>query len=1350
MLFSIGIFLLLKINFLLNYWINIHLFFEKFETLGLIVFLVLGLFVILIYNFLKIKNSLKNKFVEINSEINTQNKEYQLYLLFVGLIIIIIEISFNIFNIRNKNLLFINFGIGLLFLIIYFLSEKSNYILKKIRKIFITLFIFYFVFITHNLILYNEKDIIPLISYIVSFYFSYSIMKPIRLYWIFVVAVAISLFTFLVYNLLPIETTIILFNFCLLTLILNYIRHISLLNTTQKLRFTNEIVNKGNILTIATNLKGELSFCSETIESILGYHSEQVLGMGFWKLTEDKEFIGKKYHDNYVNNRLYVRKLKCKNGEFKYIQWKDTKFTDDLFIGIGQDITEQELAKDQFKNLVQSANDIIFETDKHGNFTFINEFAEQTLGYNLEEIKNKHFSEFIRKDHIQKVLDFFENTDHKKTNLETIEIPVLKKNNEEFWVSQKVIAKKDISNKIIGFSAISRDISIFKNLEKEKLVRQEKNHKYNELLKSFTEKSYSNYQNFDSILSVILEKTTKTIGINRVSYWKYFPDKIKCEKLYDLNKDKFEKGYVLTKKYHPNYFKKLENDLQIVSSDVFNDSIDIELTDNYFPKNKIFSVINNPIYIDGKLKGIICFASTDEIKIWDNDDISFTKSIADLIVIAIETQKRHNSEKKLTYKSELLAALSLCTEKFLICKNTEEIFNEVLIIMGRATKSGCSFYYENDSKTNLLSQKNRWFSDNDFLSDVNENLQNLNHDYFEELLTPLLNNKYYSANTNQIRNNSLKSKLEKIKIVSLLILPIFVKNKFHGFMGFQDLENSRKWTEDEINIIQNLAMNVSLTIEKINNENSIYESEERFRLLANNIPGTIYLSKYDALYTKVYLNDEIEKLTGFPKSDFLDNTISFIDLIVEEDRENVLQKHAKLLLKRKPIHSIYRIRNKKNQIVWVEEFGEPIIKNNEITFIEGIFLDITNRKTTETAIKEKEIAELASKSKSEFLANMSHEIRTPLNGIIGFTDLLMNTKLEDFQKEYMNTINQSAKSLMDVISNILDFSKIESGKLELSLEKYNIKKLANQVIELIKYESKTKKIDLILNIKEDVPTFIWTDYIRLKQILINLLSNAVKFTHEGKIELKIESIKKENTKAILRFSVTDTGIGIKKNNQEKIFEAFLQEDRSTTKKFGGTGLGLSISNQLLGLANSHLQLESELGVGSRFYFDIKVKYSNEKEKQTFKIKNNIQDPESIESNVFFIDEKIKILIVEDNKINMFLIKTLIYKIIPNCIIFEATDGKEAIEQYKKVSPAMVLMDIQMPIMNGYEASKEIRKLEVLNNIPIIAITAGTVIGEKEKCLEAGMNDYIPKPIVKDDLEKIILKWVKTTTSMSNK
>ena len=359
----------------------------------------------------------------------------------------------------------------------------------------------------------------------------------------------------------------------------------------------------------------------------------------------------------------------------------------------------------------------------------------------------------------------------------------------------------------------------------------------------------------------------------------------------------------------------------------------------------------------------------------------------------------------------------------------------------------------------------------------------------------------------------------------------------------------------------------------------------------------------------------------------------------------------------------------------------------------------------------------------------------------------MNTKLEDFQKQYMNTINQSANSLMEVISDILDFSKIESGKLELHIEEYNIIDLCNQVIELIKYETETKDIKLILTINEEVPKFLLIDYIRIKQILINLLSNALKFTEKGTIELNVSSIETKNNSCKLRFYVKDTGIGIKKINQEKIFEAFSQEDSSMTKKFGGTGLGLTISNQLLNLMSSRLQLESEFGKGSTFFFDIVFKISkNTKATKNKKISIPTQIQE-ISSNPKFENEQLKVLIIEDNKINMLLAKTLIKQIIPNSSIYEAFDGQEGVEKYKEISPDIIFMDIQMPIMNGYEATREIRKLENSSiSIPIIALTAGTILGEKEKCLEAGMNDYASKPFVKDTIEKIIFKWIKSNSN----
>jgi CheY-like chemotaxis protein/nitrogen-specific signal transduction histidine kinase len=402
-------------------------------------------------------------------------------------------------------------------------------------------------------------------------------------------------------------------------------------------------------------------------------------------------------------------------------------------------------------------------------------------------------------------------------------------------------------------------------------------------------------------------------------------------------------------------------------------------------------------------------------------------------------------------------------------------------------------------------------------------------------------------------------------------------------------------------------------------------------------------------------------------------------------------------------------------------------------------IDITEKKNNETILKEKEIAEAANKAKSEFLANMSHEIRTPLNGIIGYTDLLMNSKLEAFQKQYMNTINQSANILMEVVNDILDFSKIESGKLELNVEKHCIADLVNQIKELINYQANSKNLEINYTINGDVPKYIWVDYIRLKQILINLLTNAIKFTDNGKIDLTISTLKAEKNQTLLRFSVKDTGIGIRKSNQKKIFHAFSQEDSSTTKKFGGTGLGLAISNQLLALMGSTLQIESQYNIGSTFFFDVQLRSSN-KERKAAPLKEHNSTTQE-DKKIVLKNEQPKILIVEDNKINMLLTKTLLKQIIPKSTIYESIDGEKAIVKAIETNPDIIFMDIQMPLVNGYEATKQIRELGLSKDTLIIALTAGTVVGEKEKCIEAGMDDYLSKPIVKKTLKGILEKWL---------
>lgn len=1593
---------------------------------------------LLLYIIYRITKKYNSEFVKNYSVTENNIEQFRLYLIYFGIQLPLIEFIAELYQVRLVYAFNLNLIIGTIFIILYFLTIKPTFLRELLPKIFFVFFISYFIFKLYYLY-QNPYQYIYIVELVILIFFSFNLFKKIAYYWVFITSVLLVLYFYYVENIIPIELLVVLFNAITTISLINYARHLSFLNTNDKYLFTNEIVNKGNMLTIATNKKGELTFCSESIIEILGYNSKEVLGMGFWKLTEDPEFIGIDYHIEYVDDRLHTRKLKCKNGEYKYIQWKDKKFSDDLIIGIGQDVTEQIVAQNQYKNLIETATDMIFELDKKGHFQYINSYTSQLLGYSIDEITSKHFSDFVRDDYKKNVINFYRNIDDSIENFQTLIFPILNTKKETIWVSQRVSINRSETNKIIGFSVIARDITELKTIEIKNQKRDEKIKKYNEKLKILTAKSNTNVEDFNEILKNILKQSSQTIDVNRVSFWEYLPNKMICKNLYELTNDRFEKNFVLEEKHYPKYFKALENDNQIVANDITENITTAELSNGYGTKNNIKSLLDTPIFINGKLSGIVSFETNTKFKEWDNEDISFARSISDLIALTIESNMRLEAEKNLAYKSEILTVITKNTEKFLLNKNEDEIFKGILNEIAKVIKVDNLSYFEKNNKNNSFNQKYRWLASIKDFAKPYDQLQNLSANQFSFLIEKSINNQSYHNIVKKIEDNASREFLESLEIKSILFLPIIVKEKvygflvfddstkervwsideitilktlaknisstierninesiileseekfrlladnipgtiylsnndanfskvylnnhienltgyskidflenkisyhslihpddkkqydldlknslknrnpFHltyriykknndiawieefgdaiynndsisyiegiflditekkvseqklayksellsamslstekflmikdsidvfketfpiigkvtnadhlyyyeynstsqlfrqkykwgkenielqitplryftkedffeiideikyrkpfntltrnlgnsvlgnlleanyiksilifplyikedfiGFIGLDDCEIEREWTEDEINILHTLSSNIAATLERIFNETTIYESEQKFKLIANNIPGTVYLSIFDETSSKVYLSDKIEALTGYTKTEFIDHKLSFLSLIHPDERDTIVTQQKKDLKGGKLIHSTYRIKRKSGEYIWIEEFGEAVLKNNNIEYIGGLYFDITNQKESEDAIKAKEYAESANKAKSEFLANMSHEIRTPLNGIIGFTDLLMNTKLEEIQKKYMSTVNQSAHLLMEVISNILDFSKIESGKLELSNEKCNIIELAHQVKELIQYEANFKQINLILNIDNQVPNYILGDYIRIKQILINLLSNALKFTEKGNIEFSILTLKKNNTKAFLRFSVKDTGIGIKKNNQEKIFDAFSQEDSSTTKKFGGTGLGLSISNQLLGLMNSRLQLESTYGKGSEFFFEIEFELANDIEIN----ENTLPVIEKLinYSNIDFKIQNLTILVAEDNKINMLLAKTLIKQIVPNCNIIEAADGIEAVEKFKEFNFDIIFMDVQMPNMNGYEATQKIRALQT-KHIPIIALTAGTVIGEREKCLEFGMDDYASKPIVKSTLEQLISNWV---------
>ncbi|WP_425421891.1 response regulator [Phaeodactylibacter xiamenensis] len=573
---------------------------------------------------------------------------------------------------------------------------------------------------------------------------------------------------------------------------------------------------------------------------------------------------------------------------------------------------------------------------------------------------------------------------------------------------------------------------------------------------------------------------------------------------------------------------------------------------------------------------------------------------------------------------------------------------------------------------------------------------------------------------------------------------------------------------------------------------------------------------------------------------------------------------------------IVRNKAKDGSFYWVDSTITPIKgKDGQIEKYLSIRQDVTQRIQYEEELKaSKERAEAANIAKSSFLANMSHEIRTPLNSVIGFTDLLLKTRLNETQQQYMSLIHQSGNILLDLINDILDFSKIEAGKLELSYERTDLWELVSQVGDIVKYKVNEKGIELLLNLSPNLPRYAWVDPVRIRQILVNLVGNAVKFTEEGEIEIGISALpgKDENGYQGLRFVVRDTGIGIAEERKDKILEAFTQEDNSTTRKYGGTGLGLTISNKLLHLMGSQLEIQSRLNLGSTFSFVVylqteegdcnqwdglsdiehvlivddnpnnlhilremlhlqqiytssasngiaaleKLKHDSSidvlitdyhmpymdgievirrireeleltaddlkiillhsasddrlinKACKKHKVLQQINKPITIRRlfdalslvnrqeeampaviasapapPVTVKSQSLTILIVDDNHVNVILARELINNILDQVTIHTAGNGKSAIDKFQEVQPDLVLMDVQMPILNGYQATQAIRESERNGRTPIIALTAGTIKGERERCLKAGMDDYLSKPITASQLQQMLEKWLKT-------
>ena len=674
--------------------------------------------------------------------------------------------------------------------------------------------------------------------------------------------------------------------------------------------------------------------------------------------------------------------------------------------------------------------------------------------------------------------------------------------------------------------------------------------------------------------------------------------------------------------------------------------------------------------------------------------------------------------------------------------------------------------------------------------------------------------------------------------------------------------------DEEGNALRMIGTNWDITREK-ETLKQIEEVNQKLKSVFDGVQDVIWSVEADTLKT-IFVTPSAVDFYGYPIDQWYSNPQLWSDVIIDEHK-GITSEILRDLQEHGFSETEFRIKTKSGIIRWVKNRSKSVIENGILKRFEGVVIDITKEKETLKQIEEaKEQAEKASKAKSEFLANMSHEIRTPLNSVIGFTDLLKNTRLSSVQQQYVNNVNVSGHLLLGIINDILDFSKIEAGMLELDVIKADILQLLENSIDIVKFTAEDKGLELILDIDPFMPRFANIDPVRVKQVLTNLLGNAVKFTKKGEVELKVGFQALDGEQGKLSFSVRDTGIGIGEAQKENLFRAFSQADSSTTRKYGGTGLGLIISQKIAEKMGSRINFDSTLDAGTTFFFDITTDFEEGEKLDPSKITqvnrclviddnarnrlileqmlkqwqiesdscdNGLEALKRMETSKFYdviicdydipymngietirimkeklnlstkkqpvillhssldniqldqrceelgirfrlnkpvkshdlfrylcnlhqelesmplieteqifkaghTSEKMKIIIAEDEPLNMLLIKTILFQFMPNSEIYEAKNGLEVVKLSNSITPDLIFMDVHMPDLDGIEATKQIREMEVNTPklIPIIALTAGALKEEKDNCFAAGMDDFLTKPIEPHKIQAVLSKY----------